>query len=141
MRFNAITDIDVELLKERSYAEAAEIFVKESTRGNRTIEDVRAATMYGHAAEVYLIQHHNFKDDPRPFKDLFNTIGKPVEVKVTEFIHYVPHVIRRCEEYAREKWRQYPAIVYIFIGNKSSLEYNLYGIYHWNGSNFIKEKE
>ena len=55
MRFNAITDIDVELLKERSYTEAAEIFVKESTRGNRTIEDVRAATMYGHAAEVYLI--------------------------------------------------------------------------------------
>lgn len=141
MRFNAMTDIDQELLKERSHAEAYEIFSKESTRAGRTIEQISTVSKYGLAAEVYLMQHQNFKDDPRPYKDLFNTVGKPVEVKVTQSVYNVPSVLERCNKAASEKWRNYPAIVYIFIGNILSSEYNLHGIYHWNGSNFIKEKE
>lgn len=140
MKFNVITDIDKDLLKERAWAEAAEIFARDSTRQGRTIQEIRETVMYGQAAEVYLIQHHGFKDDPEPFKDVFNPVGKPVEVKVTEGDYYVPYVIERCEKYAREKWRKYPAILYIFIGDRDTMNYHLHGIYHWNGRNFIKVK-
>ena len=141
MKFNAMRDLDVDLLKQRAYAEAAEIFSKPSTRDGRTIDKIREAVMYGQAAEVYLVQHHNFTDDARPFKDVFNPVGEAVEVKVTEGDYYVPFVLKRCNEAASQAWRKYASILYIFIGDKSSLDYNLYGIYHWNGNNFIKENE
>ena len=141
MKFNVINDLNKDLLKQRAYAEASEIFSKESTRHDRSIEEIRETVLYGQAAEVYLMQYHNFTDDSRPYKDVFNSDGIPVEVKVTEGEYYVPYVIQRCEVSAIEKWRQYPKIVYVFIGNKSSLEYNLHGVYNWNGTNFIKETE
>jgi hypothetical protein len=139
MRFNAACDIDLVYLKERASKEAKLIFSKESTRQGRSFIDILATTMYGHAAEVYLIQHQKFKDDPRPFKDVIDLNGKNVEVKVTECKEYVPYVLARCEKYASEKWRNYPAIVYIFINNKRDMMYNLEGVYHWNGINFIRK--
>lgn len=139
MRFDAAVDIDLEFLKQRAKEEAALIFSKASTRQGRTFNEVLAATMYGHAAEVYLIQHQNFKDDPTPFKDLIDLNGNNVEVKVTQCKEYVLFVLKRCEGYAREKWKKYPSIVYIFINNKTNTVYNLEGIYHWNGVHFIKE--
>lgn len=141
MKFNSATDLDQEVLYQRAYAEALQIYSRETTRGDRTPDAICAQAMYGQAAEVYLMQHRNFTDDVRPFKDVFNPNGEAVEVKVTEGNYYVPFVLNRCNEAARQSWRQYPAIVYIFIGNKSSLDYNLYGIYHWNGKIFIKETE
>jgi len=138
VKFNR-NDLNQELLHARTEEEAKHIFSKESTRQGRTYEQVYDTCLYGQSAEFYLIQFANFKDDPRPYKDVFTPVGKAAEIKVTEGHYYVPYVIKRCEDYAKEKWRQYPAIVYIFIGDKSSLDYNLYGVYHWNGKNFIKE--
>jgi hypothetical protein len=138
VKFNR-NDLDQEFLHARTEDEAKQIFNKESTRQGRTYEQVYQTCLYGQTAECYLIQFQKFKDDPRPYKDVFTPVGKPAEIKVTEGDYYVDYVIERCEKYAKEKWRQYPSIVYVFIGNKSSLEYNLYGVYHWNGKNFIKE--
>jgi len=138
MRFNR-NDLDQEFLHSRTEAEAKQIFNKESTRQGRTYEQVYETCLYGQAAECYLIQFQEFKDDPRPYKDVFTPTGESVDVKVTEGDYYVEYVIQRCEKYAREKWREYSKIVYVFIGNKLSLEYNLYSVYNWNGTNFIKE--
>ena len=140
MKFNAI-DLDKHFLKRRAFMEAFEIWSKPARRYDRSIEQIRETVLYGQAAEVYLIYHHGFIDDPRPYKDLFNRNGVSVEVKVTEGAYYVPFVIKRCEAAALQKFRKYSEILYIFIGDKSSLEYNLYGIYNWNGTNFIKETE
>jgi len=95
--------------------------------------------MYGQAAEVYLIQYHGFSDDDRIYKDVLDPNGKDVEVKVTECEEYVPFVLSRCNKAAKDKWRQYPKKLYIFIGDRQTLDYHLYGTYSYNGTNFIKD--
>lgn len=139
MRFDAATDIDLEFLKARAKEEAKEIFSKESTRQGRSFFEVYVACLYGQAAEVYLLQHQNFKDDPEKYMDVKTPTGKKVDVKVTEGEYFVPYVIFRINEKAK-KIRNFAKIVYIFINNKKNTVYNLYGIYDWNGIEFIKRK-
>jgi predicted HicB family RNase H-like nuclease len=97
--------------------------------------------MYGHAAELYLIDHESFSDDPREYKDVIDTKGNQVEVKVTEGKYYVPYVLQRCNDAAIETWRKYPEILYVFIGNKETYDYELDGIYLWNGKQFCLQNE
>lgn len=136
MRFNA-SILDPIRLRERAYVEAEGIFSKDSTRRNRTLEQVRKACLMGHAAELYLIDHCGFRDDTRPYKDVFDTEDEPVEVKVTQKEKDVPFVLKRCNEAAVEAFRKYPKILYIFIVNGYNGDYRLHGIYHWNGKEFI----
>ena len=92
-----VRDLDATVLKERAEAEATEIYSKDSTRKGRTLEEITLATMYGHAAEVWLLQN-GFKDDTRKYKDLFEPDGTPIEVKVTQTDRYIPDVLNRCRE-------------------------------------------
>jgi len=135
MKFNAIIDIDREKLKLRALDEARLIYAKDSTRKNRSLEEILQTCMYGHAAEIYLMEC-GFTDDPRPYKDLLEKDGTPIEVKVTEGKYYVPFVLARAERAAREEWRDYPNKLYVFIADRNTLDYELYGIYTWNGENF-----
>ena len=135
MKFNAIVDVDRIALTERSFAEAKLIYGKESTRRGRFLEDIVETCMYGHAAELYLISQ-GFTDDPAPYRDVFDPEGNPVEVKVTEGEYYVPYVLERANAAAREAWRKYPKLLYVFIGDKNTLDYHLHGIYLWNGEKF-----
>jgi hypothetical protein len=137
MRFNVKTDIDLDRLKQRAFAEAEHIYNRESTRRDRTLQEVRRNCLMGHAAELYLIDHCGFKDDPRPFKDVFDTEDLPVEVKVTKKAKDVYHILRRANEYALEKWREYPKRLYIFLVNEYNGDYELNGIYNWNGKEFV----
>lgn len=140
MNFNATTDVDPELLRDRALAEAKLIFANESTRRKRSLEEILATSMYGLAAEVYLLQQ-GYIDDDRQYKDLYEPValgGKSIEVKVTEGSYYVPYVIKRCEAAAKEKWREYPNRLYIFIGDKKTYDYSLYGIYDFDGVHFVK---
>jgi hypothetical protein len=141
MKFNAATDIDPKVLLERSREESAQIYARESTRRNRTMEEIVETSMYGLAAEVYLMQE-GYIDDDRPYKDLFEPVrmgGKSIEVKVTSGEHYVPYVLERCDSAAKDKWREYPEKLYVFIGNKETLDYHLQGIYTYDGVHFIKD--
>lgn len=138
MKFN-VKDLDIEFLKQRAFTEAKEIHSKESTRRGRSLEEIKETCLYGHAAEVYLITHQGFKDNPLDYTDVKTPAGKAAEIKVTQIEQYVPYVLKRCNEAAREKWRNYPAILYIFIGNKDTLDYHLYGRYCYNGIEFVKE--
>ena len=132
MEFN-VKDLDQDIIKNRALKEAKSIFQKKSTRKNRTLEQIHATTMYGHAAEVYLL-NNGFTDDDREYKDVISPEGEPVEVKVTEGEYYIPYVLKRCNEAASESWKNYAKILYIFIGNKKTLDYKLNGIYEWNNN-------
>jgi len=138
MRFNN-SILDSTRLQSRAYAEAEKIFSKESTRGGRTLEQIRRSCLIGHAAELYLIDHCGFHDDTRDYKDVFNTEGEPVEVKVTQKKKDVTFVLKRCNAAALEKFRNYPKILYIFIVNDYNGDYELHGIYHWNGKEFVND--
>jgi hypothetical protein len=134
MMFNA-RDLDQVALKERAEAEAQLIYNKPSTRRDRSLEEITETVLYGHVAEQYLIEN-GYADDPRPYKDVIGLDGEPVEVKVTEGDYYVEYVLDRANKAASEAWRKYPKWLYIFIGDRATLDYHLEGIYLWNGENF-----
>lgn len=139
MKFNA-ADLNPELYLKRASKEAEEIFSKESTRRNRTKAQILETVLYGHAAEVYLMQYHNFKDDERRYKDVFDTEGNSIEVKVTEGEYYVEYVLDRAVDAKKKPWMKFSDILYIFIGNKVTADYSLHGIYKWNGEKFSLQK-
>jgi hypothetical protein len=141
MEFNAATDIDPIVLRDRSLEESKQIHSTESTRRGRTLEEIMVSSMYGLAAEVYLMQE-GYVDDDRPYKDLFEPVSmgtSSIEVKVTAGTYYVPYVIKRAEQCAKEAWRNYPNKLYIFIGDKETLNYYLEGIYTYDGLHFVKD--
>ena len=138
-KFNA-ADLDAPTLLSRAKEESEQIFAKESTRRGRTLQKIIETSMYGHAAELYLIEKCQFKDDPRKYKDLFDTEGNPVEVKVTEGDYYVPYVLDRATKAKSEAWRGFPDILYVFIGDKITVDYSLYGIYKWCENQFVLQK-
>jgi len=135
MKFNA-KELHKEFYLSRGRREATEISSKDSTRRDRTFENVLETTLYGHAAEVYLIQECGYTDDDRKYKDVIDPEGNSVEIKVTEGDYYVPHVLERAEKAKLETWRGYPDILYVFIGNKKTAEYSLHGKYYWDGQKF-----
>jgi len=137
MQFN-INVLDRNRLELRAFTEAQRIFDKESTRRGRTLQEVREACLTGHAAELYLIDHCGFIDDPREYKDLFDTLKVPVEIKVTGNIKNVEKVLSKAAVYARDSWRNHPNILYIFIANMNG-DYKLHGIYNWNGKKFVND--
>lgn len=137
--FDVKNDIDSTLLYDRAYKEAYEIYKKPSTRKGRSLEAIIVNCMYGQAAEVYLLQN-GFIDDTRPYKDLFEPVklgSNSIEVKVTQFDHYVPYVLKRCTDRINvQKWMNHPKIIYVFINNKKDSAYSFKGRYKWNGNDF-----
>jgi hypothetical protein len=139
MNFNAKT-LNSNALLSRARGEAEQIYAKPSTRGGRTLNKIVETCLYGQAAEQYLLEIHAFKDDNRPYKDLFDHDDNSVEIKVTEGDYYVPYVLKRANESRSQPWRNFSDILYVFIGDKVSTEYSLYGIYEWNGKQFGLQK-
>lgn len=137
MKFNR-SQLDQDFLYKRAFAEATEIFKKESTRKGREIDEIVKTCMYGQAAEVYLLSL-GYIDDTRPYKDLFEPDDTPIEIKVTKHTGNVPYVLERCAERIKETWRDHPKRVYVWINDTESDEYVLHGIYDWNGSGWIKK--
>ena len=138
MKFNA-SIIDKDFLKDRAFKEAKEILKSEKKTRGRTELEVKMDCLYGHVAECYLIQYQNFKDDTRDYKDLFDRNGKAIDVKVTGHPGNIPFILEKANKYAKETWRQFPKKIYIFIGNRITLDYHLYGIYCYNGREFFKD--
>ena len=130
MKFNA-SQLDNDFYLARAKAEANEIFSKTSTRLERSFKKILETTLYGHAPEVFLINEMGFSDDVRKYKDVIDADNRFVEVKVTEGDYYVPYVLKRANRARQDVWRDHPDILYIFIGNKMTADYSLYGVYHW----------
>ena len=139
MKFN-VRDLNTSTLLTRAKKEAQDIFDNPDTRRGRSLKKINETSLYGHAAELYLIEEHQFKDDPKSFKDLFDTKGNAVEVKVTQFKHYVPYVLERAANAKKQIWRNFPDILYVFVGDKKTLDYDLDGIYKWGKTKFVLQE-
>ena len=135
MKFN-LKDLDPTALRARAYYEAVLIDSNPAQAKGRSFNEILTTCMYGQAAELYMLTQ-GFTDDLRDYKDVVRPDGVPTEVKVTECEAYVPYVLKRCNAAAFEKWRKYSKILYIWINDKKSFEYTLYGIYEWNGKEFV----
>jgi hypothetical protein len=132
--FNASKDIDPALLKQRAKEEAIQIHSKESTRKGRTLPQIIEACMFGHASELWLLKN-GFTDDTRKYKDLFKD-NVSVEVKTVGYPLAAEYEIARCNDRKKETWRNFPDIVYMYVGDRKTLDYYLEGIYQWNGRRF-----
>lgn len=139
MKFNA-RELDQDLYVRRAKEEASQIYAKDDTRRGRSFADILQTTLYGHAPEVYLIDMCGFTDDDRPYKDVIDTDGNYVEVKATEGDYYVPYVLKRANKAKQMTWKKYPDILYIFVGDKQTADYELEGVYMWNGTQFVVQR-
>lgn len=136
-----INDLDTEALEARAYAEARLIYNKDSTRRGRELSEIMSTCKYGQAAEQFLIEKMGFDDDTRPYKDVIDPSGEPVEVKVTDGPYYIKYVLERANEAASQTWRKYPNLLYIFTCQKHTSLYKLHGIYKWDGTSFCLQSD
>ena len=138
MRTFSLKDINLIELLAKAKAESQLIFDKESTRKGRTLDDITVNSMYGLAAEQFLIEKCNFTDNPLPYQDVISPEGIDVEVKVTKVFNYIPDVLRRL----KEKRKKYPSLyqpdwVFIYTNNKKTRDYTFAGTYKWNGNTYV----
>lgn len=136
----SIKDLNQKNLEKTARDEAELIYNKKSTRGDRSFEDVYETTLYGKAAEQYLIEKHEYKDDSRVYRDVIDTNNVPTEVKVTQTEAYVPFVLERANKAARESWREYPEKLVVFISPKNKSVYTFYKTYLWNKKSKVFEE-
>ena len=137
-KFNK-NEVDEEYVRARATKEAIRIHSKESTRKGRELQTIINECIYGHRAEVHMM-NHGYPDNDKPYKDLFEKDGKTeLDVKVTKCEAYIPYLLETLRKYKTdEKWRNFPDRVYIWINDKISDIYDFNGLYIWNGTNFIK---
>lgn len=138
MRFNA-KDLNSKRLIERARSEANLIYPYPTRRKGRTLAQIIETCCYGQAAELYLIDEIGFSDNLDPYQDVFDKEGNRVEVKVTSKPEYVQFVLERATDAKKMAYRNHPDILYVFVGNKNTLDYNLHDIYKWNGKIFVSE--
>jgi len=138
MKFNK-KDVNYSNLMAKCKVEADGIYNKPNLRRGRTHSEILSTSMYGVAAERYLIEHCGYSADDRQYKDVIDPDGECVEVKVTKTVNFVPYVLKHANDAASEAWRGYPSILYIFIGDKATGDYYLYSKYQHDGTQFIAQ--
>lgn len=131
-------DLNQAAWAQRARDEAALIHGTKSTRGKRSLEEIYQTTKYGHAAEQFLIEQCKFTDDTRLYKDVYDTVGDEVEVKVTEKESWVQLVVQRCNDAAKLSWREFPKKLIIFVAPRDKTVYTLHSYYEYNGKEFVK---
>ena len=135
-----LEELNQEAIYQRAKAES--LLIQSGTvasHRNRPLNELINTCTYGQAAEQFLIEKCGFTDDPRRYKDVYDTSGQSVEVKVTTKESNVYYVLKRLNEYYHDKWRNISDIVYVFINDRKNTTYTLEGIYRWNGQHFAKE--
>lgn len=140
MKFNAIKDLDQEKWKRLAFEEAAGIYNHPSRAGGRSLYQIRTTCLMGKAPELFLMDSCGYSNDPRYCKDVVDPNLIPIEIKTTSKEQYVKHVLKRANQHARKKYREYQKVLYIFIVNGYNLDYTLHSIYKWNGKEFINER-
>lgn len=122
-------------MKQRATEEARGIYESESTRRNRTFEEVTVQCYRGHAAEMFLINHYWFSDDTRKFKDLYMPDGRECDVKVTAYDK--KYIIRDCVKHKLTPWRKFPDTIIIFHNHPGSDDYKFIGEFVWDGKTYV----
>jgi len=144
-----IFSIDPVKLKERASIECDAIWESESdNKQGRTKDELMIDCLKGHAAELHLLSC-GYKDNPKKYMDIFDREDDTVDVKaIMNLSHkYVDISIKRTLERARKKklsslkssTYEFANKIYIYLIENDTGEYNLHGIYCWNGKNFEKK--
>ena len=116
---------------DRSHREANDIKKNPKQRRGRTDQRILEDCMMGQAAEVFMISKYNYRDDPRRFKDTFNTRGKSVDQKVIGYDD-PQWTLDNCKNIIEnESWREFPHIVQIWYNKRNTDEYIWKGEYHY----------
>ena len=110
---NRPRDLNEKKLIAKRNAESDAIYAKPSTRNGRTLAEVRQSSLYGLAAEQFLIEKCGFNDDPREFKDVFSPSGVSIEVKVTSAKN-VGRKLSECDIEHQKPWRNFSDWLFIF---------------------------
>jgi hypothetical protein len=140
MKFNR-QDLDLELIHSRAFEEAKGIFESPSRARGRSLGQILDSCIQGQTAEVYLIQKHGFTSDPRKFNDTIDPNGVPTEQKTSTSVTGIHEAVEKCGRDKIIDYRKdnYPDLVYAFLVTKNTnydVEYELYDIYKWNGTQF-----
>ena len=138
MKFNA-KDLDLEFLKARAFKEAEYIMRSPDKRRGRSDLRIKEDCLFGQAAECYLLQCEGFTDDSREYKDVKDRNRKPVEVKVISYPQAIGKLLERVNLSAKQRYKQYARKLYVFVGNRITADYYLYGTYSYNGTEFVKD--
>jgi len=125
-------DLDIARVHARALEEAKKIYAKETTRRNRSMDEVLRTTMLGHFAECHLIDNCGWHDDSRPFRDVISPRGEPVDCKVATKESNVWHLLNRLA--MENGWKK---VQYVAMWVNDGPKYKFYGFYSWNGMEFI----
>jgi hypothetical protein len=145
MKFNR-RDLDLELIHSRAFKEAQGIFESPSKSRGRTLGQILDSCIQGQTAEVGLMQLYGHTEDPRKFNDTIDSNGVPAEEKTSTSVEGIHKAINKCNVDKVTSYRiaTYPDIVYAFLVTEKTnydVEYELYDIYNWNGTEFVGSKE
>lgn len=138
MRAFNLKDIDIQKLKAKAEIESQKIFEDQYICKHRKLNDIKITSMYGLAAEQFLIEKCNFTNNPLPYQDVTSPEGIDVEVKVTKVSNYIPDVLHRLKT-KRKKWPDfyYPEWVFIWTNDKKSFDYKFVNTYKWIDTKYV----
>lgn len=131
MKFD-VRDLDQKTLYERAYSEAREIYTNAHQSKGRTLKELLINSMYGLAAEVYMIEKMCYYNNSERYQDIISPSGIKIEIKVTSALNFVPYVIARLNNDKGIAYRNLPEWTFVFINDKKNYTYELEGTYRWN---------
>ncbi len=85
-------------------------------------------TFNGMAAEHYMIEHYDYKNDPGDYKDVLTPCKKEVEIKSRIKEEYIYEEIEKLTD--RKKWGTVADHVIAFL--RKGEEYTCHSIWRWN---------
>jgi hypothetical protein len=120
-----IEDIrDKDLLKKLVDEESNQIYIKTSSRRNRTLEEIRSAVQQGKVAELYLVENFEYEFSYIKYHDLFNKDREIVEVKAYSSTEVFPSfIIKDIRKIQSSDWNK--SNWYYYFGYHEGM-YNLH---------------
>ena len=145
IKFNRY-DFDQEWLIGRARTEFLKRQTNKSAKTDtRSIERIFADFVYGHVAEIFLMEKYGFLDDKRKYQDVKTPKPPhyPVAVKVTENEYYIekqgkyPSCLKRWATEkltidARHGEGSWPELLCVFTASRKTFDYEHYGNYKWD---------
>ena len=110
-------DIDLYIAEKTALLESKKIYKNPKSRYGRTLEKIYESALMGHIAEQYLIQKHNWKNDPNEYKDVFSPSGVSYDVKTTSYEKYIPSVIKGMKKKIAEGKKCSHNLIFFVVKN------------------------
>jgi len=129
-----LANIDLDLLERHASLE----YVKFLPDENRSDQRVYIDTYNGLAAEHYMIEHHEYKNDDRKYKDLFAPCSTPVEVKSAAHLETLNKQLASLKQ--RKGWGLDVAN-YVICFLRADKSYTCHSLWMWNGKDYIEVNE